>query len=58
MVPMPDILEDRCMLCGGCAAVCPLQLIVVFAGHLELDQGRCDSCGNCVKVCPAGALEL
>jgi len=50
--------QEPCVLCGGCAAVCPEDAIEVFHGHIELALDRCTSCGKCVAICPSGALAL
>ena len=49
---------EKCVMCGGCAAVCPKELHRVDAGGHAYDRGACDGCGACAAVCPAGALEL
>jgi len=55
---MLELDKGKCMLCGGCSAVCPVEAIVVFDSYVEIDQEKCTSCGSCVKICPVGALEL
>jgi len=51
--------KDKCLLCGGCATVCPKEdAIVVYDSHVEIDQDNCIACGSCVELCPMGALEL
>jgi ferredoxin len=60
---LPRVDVDRCIGCGGCAAVCPSRLIRVT----DLDQHtraltflyeRCIYCGRCAEVCPEGAIEM
>ena len=53
---MVSLLQEACILCGGCEALCPEECIVVYEAHLELDQGRCTECGACIHGCPSGAL--
>ena len=48
----PKTSED-CVLCGTCAAVCPMGSIRPEA-PAEV-AGICIKCGACVKSCPAGA---
>ncbi len=49
---------DKCMLCGGCVPVCPLQVITCYATTLEIMLDDCNECGECIKVCPVGALTI
>jgi len=52
--------EERCVGCGNCAAVCPVNNTVT----MRIESGKlrsgfiCEGCGLCVKVCPFNALEL
>ena len=54
----PGVLfsQQLCVLCGGCAAVCPEQVHAVAQAH-TLDAAKCAGCGRCADVCPTGALE-
>jgi len=54
---------DACFGCGGCANVCPAEVIVVtdtdrLTRVLEFFWGRCTYCGRCQEVCPEGAISL
>ncbi|RLF49852.1 MAG: ferredoxin [Thermoplasmata archaeon] len=49
---------DKCMLCGGCVAVCPANAITLYETVLVVDEDACIGCGECVRVCPMGAMEL
>jgi pyruvate formate lyase activating enzyme len=58
--PGPEIAfyPDKCILCGACAAACPLKLHRFReAGHKFIRQG-CTRCGACAKACVSGALAL
>ncbi len=46
-MPMPD---ERCDLCGDCAAVCPGEAISAD-GVWKVDLGRCLFCRDCFDVC-------
>ncbi len=52
--------EERCVGCGNCTAVCPVNNTVT----MRIESGKlksgfvCEGCGLCVKVCPFNALEL
>ncbi len=47
--------EQLCILCGGCAAVCPAHR--VDETH-AFDRAVCQACGRCAALCPTGALEM
>jgi len=59
---------DKCVLCGLCADVCPLDLIALVpaeevGGHeghtaLTLDERACIRCGLCIERCPPRALSM
>jgi ferredoxin len=50
---------DKCMLCGGCVAVCPPgNVLTLYETALEINQEKCTHCDSCVKICPMGALSL
>jgi hydrogenase-4 component H len=54
---------DLCFGCGGCANVCPANVIVVsdaeqYKRTLEFYWGRCTYCGRCEEVCPEKAVHL
>ena len=49
--------DDRCLHCGLCDRVCPVDLPV--AASEQVTTGECITCGECVNACPApGALEV
>ncbi|MBD3379352.1 MAG: 4Fe-4S dicluster domain-containing protein [Candidatus Omnitrophica bacterium] len=52
--------REKCVKCGACADVCPLNLINLTEkeGPSEVVWARraCIGCGHCVCVCPEGAL--
>jgi hydrogenase-4 component H len=54
---------DKCFGCGGCANVCPAQVILVkdinqHTRVLEFHWRRCTYCARCEEVCPEHAITL
>lgn len=62
---MKNISEvgDLCTGCGTCAAMCPLENIVMIINHEKgvyepVVDGECDECGLCLKVCPGIGVDF
>ena len=58
--PNPQIAyyQDRCILCGECISVCPVDAHAILEnGHTFLRE-KCIVCGKCEGVCLGGALKL
>lgn len=52
--------KKKCVGCGGCAAVCPRNCIVMAAdaegfAYPRVEETRCTDCGLCERVCPVTA---
>lgn len=54
MTVSPVTREDRCTLCGICAAVCPTAAISVNE-RVETRVDLCIRCSACIKKCPEDA---
>ncbi len=54
------INTEKCIQCGKCARVCPMQLepFKELNDNNQLDNDACIRCNNCVKSCPVGILTL
>jgi len=54
--------QDRCTLCGACAAACPTSALRlaedVDATVLNHDPAACVACARCVPACPERALAV
>ncbi len=56
----PEFQEEGCVLCGGCAQLCPTHTIKVFDKPEEgkrvmfRDYGNCMVCGQCQLYCLTG----
>jgi ferredoxin len=54
---LPELIEERCTLCGLCVAACPNHGINLDEnGPVFEGRERCDACGTCEDVCPEGAI--
>jgi formate hydrogenlyase subunit 6/NADH:ubiquinone oxidoreductase subunit I len=49
---------EGCILCAGCAAVCPKSALELVGTRIEHYPERCISCGICVRACPANVISL
>lgn len=54
MTVAPVTIEDKCTLCGMCAAVCPTAAISVNE-KVETKAELCIRCSACIKKCPEDA---
>ncbi len=52
--PQTAWLEERCLHCGRCAAVCPAHVLEDGRHRMRFDA--CRGCGACADICPARAL--
>ena len=56
--PQIAYYKDKCIACGECVFVCPVDAHRMFeAGHSLLRE-KCIFCGKCEEVCLGGALKL
>jgi Fe-S-cluster-containing hydrogenase component 2 len=49
---------NKCLYCGGCVGVCPVNAIILKDTRIIIDKEKCIGCGACVKICSVGAMEL
>ncbi|MCV2232237.1 4Fe-4S binding protein [Paracholeplasma manati] len=52
---MPRWIDDSCIACGSCQAVCPVDCISEGDIYV-IDESVCIDCGACQEVCPVGAI--
>ena len=49
-------ITDACVMCGTCAAECPVGAISEGDGQYVIDADACAGCGSCAAACPTGAI--
>lgn len=52
----PLVDDHRCIACGICLDVCPVQAIRFRNGKAWIDPAHCTACGNCINHCPQVAI--
>lgn len=50
--------RSKCIGCGECVSICPLQACELTPAGIVTDRERCIACGACAQVCPAKATEM
>jgi MinD superfamily P-loop ATPase len=55
-IPVPEVDETRCTLCGACGAACRYSAIVTLPNQVLTFPRLCHGCGGCTLACPTGAI--
>jgi len=50
------ISEEKCVGCGACVAVCPVEAISQDGDKYKIDAETCVDCGACAGECPSEAI--
>ena len=48
--------KDKCLGCGACASMCPVNAITMKGGKAEINKKKCIKCGTCMQICPVSAI--
>ena len=58
-VRLPECDADKCTMCGGCVAACPLYANdLAQSGRFKVEPAYCVGCGLCAEVCEEHALAM
>lgn len=49
---------SKCISCGECVKICPLQACKLTDEGVITDQKLCNFCGKCAEICPSLATEM
>jgi hypothetical protein len=52
----PFVHEDKCIGCGACIKVCPVEAIRLENNKAKVDSSKCIGCAGCVGACPTWAM--
>lgn len=54
---IPDIITEKCNLCGVCSKICAYNAIAVLPNYVMPMTQLCHGCGACVYLCPQKAIK-
>ncbi len=54
---IPEVIKDKCTLCGNCSKYCEFNAIFVSPDKWYLFAELCKGCTACIKLCPHNALK-
>ena len=57
-IPVAQVDEQACKLCGACQTVCPTEAISLSDTEVKVNAEVCCGCGACVEICPNDAIKL
>jgi pyruvate formate lyase activating enzyme len=56
--PEIAIYPSKCILCGQCLPICPLNAIHLTNETMSINRSLCNNCGRCAEVCHSEAIRL
>ena len=56
--PGPVVDRAKCIGCGKCAEVCPMDMAKIVKGKAQLKRKSCIRCFCCQEFCPKGAITV
>jgi NAD-dependent dihydropyrimidine dehydrogenase PreA subunit len=59
MAYKPEVDEDKCVGCGECVEICPVDVLeLVDEKAVPINAEECIGCESCVEVCEQGAITV
>jgi len=55
---LPEVTIEKCISCGDCMSVCPVNAIGLKKKKAILVKERCIGCGECTVVCSSDAIGI
>lgn len=53
------VYQDKCVGCGECADICPVNVFEMIEGKSEpVNAEDCLGCESCMEVCSTGAITV
>ncbi len=57
LIPVPVIVESKCIACGECVRFCEYKALVRLGKTVMVFPELCHGCGGCTLVCPYNAIQ-
>jgi uncharacterized protein len=54
----PTVYIKKCVGCGSCEKVCPVNAISIVEKKSVIDKKTCIGCASCIAACPYGAMDV
>ncbi|MGB5157966.1 MAG: ferredoxin [Desulfobacterales bacterium] len=59
MAYKPEVDTEKCVGCGECVDVCPVDVYELQEGKaVVVNEEECIGCESCVEVCEQGAITV
>lgn len=50
--------EKKCIACGACISICPVDAIKFVNGKAYINPKKCIKCNSCAQFCPVVAIDI